>query len=363
MTGNIYQTVPPSELTDIARYILTQEEQQDLITATDNQRINSFLPWFEQTEEDAIEVSWNEDLDTPYNPMAPFRAFDTAPPEMSMPGTKSKKAEMLPLGGTFTEGELNMILQRVSDGGDERALMLDRADSKIRVGIQGCRNRLALLVADMIVGGSVTINENGVQDTVSITRDAANEIDTSATTVWSDTANADPHDDELGLYDVFEQNWGLSWEDLVLVMNMAEFNHYRTINAVANELNTNRVLSGRPSRREINELRAGRDLPPILIMNTSRKDVSGTTRKYVPNGTAIVMPRPGIQIGKTVWGPPASLALEGVDIARNERPGPVALIETNGTVPPRRKLIVDALGFGFVQAPNWTGKITTNSGI
>lgn len=359
--SNIYQAVPPSELTDIARYILTEQEQQELLDSQDNQRVTSFLPWFRTEFKDAVKVSWKADLDTPYDPMVPFRAFDTPVPELSTPGTKTKEASMIPLGGGFTEGELQMLLQRISDGDNEREVMLQSSDNKIRIGVNGSRNRLALLTADMIVGGSVALDENGIVETVSIDRDAGNEI--TAATAWSDTANADPHDDELGLYDVLENDWGLSWEDLVVVMNRAEFNHYRTITAVANELNTNRVLSGRPSRGEVNELRAGRDLPPILIMNRSLKDVTGTTRKLVPNGNAIIMPRPGIQIGEVTWGSPGALSLEGVDIARSERAGPVALIETNGTVPPRRRLVVDAIGFGFVQAPNWTAKITTNSGI
>ncbi len=358
--ANIYTPVPPSELTAILRYILTAEDQQEQIDAQ-NGRIRSFSPWFGLVMEDGVEVEWDEALDTPYTPTAPFRSFDAPVPEGTLPGTQSKRASMIPTGIGYTVGELAILLQRISDGGNERELMLAKTDNQIRTGVVAIRNRMALAEASLVVNAGLTIDEYGVQETVTVGRDALNEI-TSAT-AWSDTANADPHDDELGAMERLENVYGLGWQDLVVVTDNPTYDHYRTIDAVASELNTNRILSGRPSRGEVNELREGRDLPPIMIMNRSIPNTNGTVTKLCPSNTWMIMPRPGVEIGKMQWGAPASLDLEGVDIAANERGGPIALIETNGTVPPRRRTVIDGLGMPYLQAPNWTVNLDTQAGL
>lgn len=360
--SNIYQLVPPSELTEIARYILTTEDQEMRLAATDNQRITSFAPWFDMVFEDAIEVEWKEDLNTPYTPSAPFRSFDTPVPEGSLPGGTIKRAGMIPTGLGFTMGELAMLLQRVRQGGDERELMLAATDEQVRRGVIAAMNRMHLAMSDLVVGGSLTVAENGVQSTVSVGRAAQN--DATAGTAWSDTANADPHGDEQALIDRLEDVYGLAWDDLVVVTDKATYNQYTGLDAVRSDIPTFRVQTGDASRNQINELRANRELPPVLILNRSIQNPNGVLTKLCPSNNWVIMPRPGISVGKMVWGAPASLDLEGVSVAAGSgNGGPVALIETNGTVPPRRRTVVDALGMPYVQAPNWTARLNTNGGL
>lgn len=358
--ANISQVVPPKELTDIARYILVEEEQQEQIDAEQG-RIRSWAPWFTPEFTDAIKVEWDEALDTPYTPTAPFRAFDTDVTEGSLPGTREKSARMLPGGLGFTMGELDILMQRVSEGADEKELMLAASDERIKRGVIAARNRQLLVQSELVVNAQLAIDEYGIQETVTVGRASANSI-TSAT-AWSNLAGADPHDDELGAMDLLEQTYGLGWDDLVVVTDLPTYQHYRTIEAVAAELNTNRVLSGRPSRAEVNELRAGRELPPILVMNRQIQNPNGTMVKLCPTNTWMIVPRPGIVIGKTEWGSPASLSLEGVNIARDERPGPVALIEESQGIPAWKRVVVDTLSMSYVQAPNWTVNIDTQAGL
>lgn len=359
MSGNVYQAVPPSELTPIARYILAEEDQQDLLALQDGQAINSLGPWFPSETIDGIEVEWEESLDTPYTPAIPLRAFDTPVPEGSLPGTETKRAKMIPMGIGYKTGELDSILQRAATGADEADLMRRTAFTAIDRGMRGAINTSELLKSKLLVDAQLVVQHNGVNVSVSVGRDAANEP--TSGTAWSNLAGADPHDDENAAIDVLTTNYGLQWSELIVLTNRATYNNYRRIEAVASELNTFRQLDGRLSNTEVNVVRQARDLPPIAVLDRQVMDTDGTMTYLIPNNYWMIVPR--VPVGKMVWGSPASLAMSGVDIARDDRPGPVALIEESGPVPLVRRTIIDALGLPFIQAPNWTVRLDTQSGL
>lgn len=357
--AHIYTDVPPSQLTAIARYILQQQEQQALIDAQ-NGRITSLLPWFPNDTQEGLEVWWEESLDETYLPAVPLRAFDTPVPEGSTPGTTSKQAEMVPMGVGYTIGEKEMHKRRAATGLPAGDILEQAAMNHVERGMGGALIRAELLRAELIVGAQMAIDENGVVQTVTAGRDAGNAY--AAGTAWSDTANADPDTDEDAGLDILE-GFGLSWQDTIVLANKATVNHYLTLDAVRDSINTVRVLGGRADLAAVNDVRAGRNRPPIAILNRQLRNPAGTVSYMIPDNYWLIVPRPGISVGRTVWGTPAVLDMSDVDIAASERPGPVALIEESDTVPPRRRTVVDALGLPVLQAPNWTVRIDTNAGL
>ena len=357
--AHIYTDVPPSELTAVARYILSEQERQAGLAAQDGE-ITSLLPWFPNTTQEGLEVFWEESGTESYIPGIPVRAFDAPVPEGTTPGTSSKRTEMVAMGIGYTIGEREMHARRAAQNMSMSAFLESRAMNHVERGILGANVRAELFRRDLFVNAALSIDEYGVVQPVTVGRAGGNAF--SSGTAWSDTANADPHEDEYAGLAIL-RSYGLSWRDVVVITNRATFNQYTKLDAVKDDMNRVRALSGRVSRGEVNELRGERDLPPISICDQVLVTPNGTETDMIPDNYWMLAPRPGIPVGATVWGTPAVLEMQDVDIAEDDRPGPVALIEESDTVPPSRRTVVDALGLPVLQAPNWTVRIDTQSGL
>lgn len=182
MTLNLLQNVDPADLIAYARQV--PEDEDFLLT-------REILP-----NTQVQNVKWRIKERTRYRAVAKFRAYDTETPfgrrEVS---TKVTEGFLPPLGQKLAIGELEQILLDLERGADDDQLvddLYDDAESHTRA----IRARLELAAGDLLTDGKFSlVDENG------LTLEADFDVDAgflpTAATLWTDSANATPLDDEL----------------------------------------------------------------------------------------------------------------------------------------------------------------------
>lgn len=345
--ADIYDVIDPTELTELARLVLADEDRP----------VNEFRldQWFPAVLTDTIEFSWGRGTTRSYTQAAPFRAFSTGPRYGTRPGRMETTGQMPPISMAYLMTELDMLRNRELAQGGERARAVLESDvfADVVRGIKAIENRMEKVRADLLVDGSSTISENGIQLTLDAGRDAGRE-DTVGT-VWSDTANATPMNDEETALDVLRDDEGLGPADLVVITNRATWREYKATDQVRNAYPSFRVLDT-ISVAAANEVRQDNDFPEVVVYDAMVDTGSGPT-KLIPDGKWLFVPR-SIPIGDTQYGVPASADLPEISLEQDNRPGPVAYMTREVGPPLNINTVVDALGVPVLKDPDATFALT-----
>lgn len=128
---------------------------------------------------------------------AQYRSFDAETPIGSGGAAERKVFELLPLGLKEHISEYNQLRAR---GGDGAAIVLGGAEAAAERVVKAIVNRLEVARGQVLDTGSLTINENGVMQTVNFGRPAANSV--TAATLW-DASGASILEDLLTWTDTY----------------------------------------------------------------------------------------------------------------------------------------------------------------
>ena len=181
MTLNLLQNVNPADVIAYARQV--PEEEDFFLTGT-------VLPTVQRNS-----VKWRIKESTRFRSVAKFRAFDTETPRGRREvATKVTEGILPPLGQKLGLGEFELILHDLNRGADDSE-MVDALYDDIENHVRAIRARLELAAGDLLTDGKFSlVDENG------LTLEADFQVPTAflptAATLWTDTANSTPLDDE-----------------------------------------------------------------------------------------------------------------------------------------------------------------------
>lgn len=312
------------EITDLIDPVELSLFARELVLPTEDRPDNQFQlgNWFPATLVESIEYEWNAGSTRTYTNALPFRTWSTEAPVVTRPGTARKSGEIPPISGKAPITELDKIRAREATRATPQVAeaVQDIVFGSVGRLVKGVQNRLEIAYADSLVTGAFSLSENGLDLDVSWGRDAARS-DTVAN-AWSTPGSATPIADEQAVVETMIDGEGLGSEDLVAIMNRTTWNTFVNADQVRNSFNTVRALPFVPEG-DVNELRRSLELPEAVVYNASTNTVDGTTRKVIPDGIVVYVPR-NVQVGGTLWGVPASADEPGLQFDLNQRPGPVA---------------------------------------
>lgn len=235
---------------------------------------------------------------------AVYRTWDTEAPlgrrqltyslsELQLPPIDQKlplsESEMLDLYFIDREGTTPPINTR----------LIDQAFDDLATQTQQIKNRIALAKSQVLTTGKFTLNENGL---VAMETDygVGSGQKPTAGTLWSDTTNSTPLDDE--------QAWILAqvqlgykaptdaWTTLTVALAMRNNKQYKTVRYAGAASLTN---VPQLTFAEVDQVRADFGLPKLHIVQHSITDSTGTDVPLVPAGKFILT---GPGIGHTPYG-------------------------------------------------------------
>ena len=297
-------------------------------------------------------ITWSAMMDTlDDEDSAELRAWDAESPIGGRQGIRKIFGEVAPSSKKYRLGEeetLRLEELRTSDSGP----VIDAIFNDARKGARAVSMRFERLRAEAIWRGALSINENGVVQTVPFGRDASH-TDVLPSTVWSNHASATPLTDEIGFLTTYKATnndaipaVALASETIVnhLLLNA----QHRDFAAIGG--NTPAFLN----LSQLNRIRAAYELPPIVQYNVKAR-VAGTQTRLIPADRFIYLPASDEPLGATFTGTTAeSIKLAAARaIQQDQMPGMVAVVnETDDPVATWTKVV--AVGMPVLMNPNLT---------
>lgn len=253
---------------------------------------------------------------------ATFRSYDAESPIGNRPGATRVSGELPPISRKLRLGEYDRLRQRqasnerVVEGLESDATRLTRAISA----------RMELARGDALVNGQVTINENGVQATVSFGRTGSHSV--SAATPWSTIATATPLQDLIAWKAVYRATNG---DDPAVTLISEDALGFLLRNAEMRALAA--TTAGTPSivaRSAVQDVFQAHGLPPFEVYDAQVR-VNGAATRVIPADKVLFLPAPvadptaweDSEMGATLWGTTAESLEPGYGLQGDE-PGIVA---------------------------------------
>ena len=203
--------------------------------------------------------------------LAQFRAFDAETPIGSGGSGTRKVFELLPLGLKERVSEYDQLRSR---GDSSQALVLGGVEKAATRVANAVVDRLEVARGQAIDSGALTINENGVVQTMSFGRPGGNTV--TAATLWNAAGTPKPIDDLIAWCDVFaDGNQGQMPGAIVTSRKVvAALQRSADIRSLA------ATMAGTPaivSVDALNAILAGYGLPPIYVYD---RKIRGTAVFY-----------------------------------------------------------------------------------
>jgi hypothetical protein len=215
---------------------------------------------------------------------APYRSYDAESSITGRPGLTRVSGELPPISRKIVLTEYDRLRQRANPDDAIRAAILGDVERLVRQ----ITMRLEVARADALVNGQVTINENGVQASVSFGRSGGASV--TAGTLWSTVATADPI---TNLTD---------WQQAYVDLNGVPPGVILTSTRVRGLLMKNAAiraeaatLNGSPAMVSAETLQAvltNYDLPRLETYDV-RYSVNGTPTRVIADNIALLLPAPG----------------------------------------------------------------------
>jgi hypothetical protein len=253
---------------------------------------------------------------------ATFRAYDAESPIGSRPGVTRVSGELPPISRKIRLSEYDRLRQRSANGDAVRNLVLTDAERMTRA----VSARMEMARGDALVNGSVTINENGVQATVSFGRTGSHAV--TPGTPWSTVASATVLTDLLSWMQTYIDTNG---EPPGAILTSTTVQNYMLRNAEIRTIAGS--LAGTPSIVTMPALRSvleAHGLPPIYTYD-ARVSVDGVSTRVIASDILLLLPAPtgpdnaeGTDLGATLWGTTAESLDPKYGLEEGERPGIVA---------------------------------------
>lgn len=254
---------------------------------------------------------------------AMIRAWDTESPIGGRQGVQRLMGELPPISKKIRLGEEETLRLRALETGNNNPLIqqiyADAANMARSVAA-----RVEMLRGEALYAGTLTINENGVQQSVNFGRSGTHSV--APGTLWSNVAASTPIQDEQAWLSTYVDSNGespaLALTSQAVVNNLLLNAQYRAMAPV------NGVTPPFLSLPGINQIRAAYDLPPIVVYETKVR-VNGTLTRVIPADRLIYLPAATSGLGRTFTGTTAeAIELAGAQqIANDQVPGMVAVVD------------------------------------
>lgn len=312
----VYDLVDPQELIDYVRAWDIEVLRPDAQISLDR-----FLPNREVDDLDyRIRRGQLDDADA-----AEFRAWDTQPKMAKRPGTRYIEGSLGPISKQIPLGEEEMLRTAALQRGTNDPIIEAIFDDAERM-VRAVQVRIELARGDLINDGKVTIQENGLVLEADFGRHA--DMTQTASTLWTDTANAKPLTDMLTWQEAYIDHNGVA--PGVMLMSRQRLSNF-ALNA---ELRSYAAVGGTtPNRLNMETIAAileAEGLPPIELYDSQFR-VNGVRTRALPANKVFFMPPASEPVGHTFYGITAEaikLREKGL-ITAESMPGVVAVVLEN----------------------------------
>jgi hypothetical protein len=306
----IYNLAEPQELLGFVRNVQRERDENRFM-------LSRFLP-----NQDIDDLTWRANQgELVDEDAAMVRAWDTESPIGSRQGVSRIRGELPPISKKYKLGEEERLRRRSLERGTDQGIV-DAIYDDAAKGARSVGGRIELFRGEAIDKGSITINENGVRQTVPFGR--ASEHSVSAGTVWSNPA-ALAINDELAWTTVYEGTNGvmpgLALVSRAILNNLALNTQYRSMAAF------NGITPPFLSTDQINAVRGQYGLPPLFVYE-GKVRVNGVATRVIREDRLIYLPPAGEPLGRTFSGTTAeALELaEARQIAMDDIPGLTSVV-------------------------------------
>jgi len=285
------------------------------------------------------------------NRAAKFRNWDGSYWVSPRDTGSEKRVRMLPLGGQLGVGEYERRQQEYSRyGGTIQNILVEAIYNDLANLTRYVQNRIELAWGDVLTDGILSINENGVQQQLDFAI-PANQVVT-ASTLWSDTTNADPLADMLAWYDVWVALNGEPPGRTLLSLTTA-----RQL-----QVNKNLIYAIKGQQtgvthitlEDISGLLANYNLPPVTMNNVYNSffDVDGVTTRPIPANKFLFLPEDMSTLGFTAMGTPTTvMELNSNNIQVQEAAGIIGILVREDQPPFSKRTFVDAVALPVLADP------------
>lgn len=312
--GLIYDLADPQELQGYVRGI-QQEEEANRFT------LSQFLP---NDNIDDIEYRITKGSQTDQD-AAVLRTWDSESPIGSRQGASRIMGELPPISKKIRLGEEERLRQRaLLRGNADTTEIVNAIYNDAKNLTRSVLARIELLRGEALYAAQLTIDENGVEQTIDFGRDASMEV--TPGTVWSTTATATPVQDVNTWTQAYLDRNGvrpaLALTSQAVISNLLLNDEIRTLAA---------SISGTPSivsEQTLQTVFAAWGLPPFVKYDTLVR-VAGSQVRPIPNDRVIFLPPSNEPLGSTFFGVTAeALELVGAaQVASDQAAGLVSVVE------------------------------------
>lgn len=306
----VYDLANPQELQGFVRGIQAEEERNRFT-------LSQILP-----NDNIDEIEWRvttgqlQDQDA-----AKVRQWDTESPIGSRAGVRRLMGELPPISKKIRLGEEERLRKRALERQDNTGLVNAIYDDARNMA-RSVLARIELMRGEALEKGSITLNENGVQQTVDFQRNAGHNV--VASEVWTD-----PTSDIVGEF----QSWMDAYYDTNGVYPGAVMiNKVRMANLQRNDAFRTLLgsIAGTPqliTTDAVNQVFSAFGFPPFVVYNTKVR-VDGAQVNVIDPTKIILLPPAGEPLGRTFFGTTAeSIELtEAQQIQADQAPGLVAVV-------------------------------------
>ncbi len=308
----IYDLADPQELQGFVRQAFGEEERNTFV-------LSQFLPNVNIGDiEYRIARGTLRDQDAAF-----VRSWDTESPIGSRQGVERILGELPPISKKIRLGEEERLRLRALERGNNNQLVDAIFDDAANMA-RAVAARIEMFRGEALWAASLTINENGVQQTIPFGRAAGHTV--APGTLWSVTATATPIQDEQAWMTTYTDENGVAPG---LALTSTRVVNYLLLNAQYRSMAAqNGITPAFLSLNGLNQIRATYGLPPIVKYDVKTR-VSGTATRVIPDDKFIYLPPAGEPLGRTFFGTTAeSLELVGAQqISVDQAPGLVAVVE------------------------------------
>lgn len=281
-----------------------------------------------------------------------YRSWDAESPIGRREGLSKVIGELPPISEKIPLNEYDRLRLRHLD--DDALLPFISRDAERLARNLGARIELAR--GDALFNGSVTIDENGVKQTVSFGRNPQHSV--VAATMWSDYANATPLDDMESWLQTYQNTNGEAPGRILMPLAIrSALRRNAQIKGMVYP-NTSSTAAPMVSDDAANAVFSSLGIPPIETYDAQVK-VSGSAKRITPANKIIFLPSPGstdsttpTDLGATMLGTTAE-SLEAEYGLEGEQPGVVAA-QYKSTDPIRLWTHAAAIALPVLREPDLT---------
>ena len=309
---------------------------------------------FPTEQVDRNTIDWSEITQT--NRTARFRSFDGRVHVSDRDGGADKQVAMIPLSDSLNMGEYERLqLEFARTGGTRQQALVNAIYNDGERLTRHVQNRMEQAIGDVLTDGKLTINENGFAGEADFGVPSGNLI--TVGTPWTTPATAPALDNLIaGLDQYVNGSGGQGGNGFAPGGILCSRKGLRLMQTNAQLIGAAVGSSSGRSRINLDDLTSLLDsegVPSRFVVCDTQVDVDGTSTRVLPEDRLIFLPPNPDDLLAVRYGLSAT-ALELVrggraELAFEDAPGIVGVVDKEDGVPYRQTTFVDAVGMPYLK--------------